>query len=99
MENVSPFSGQHRADILRGIKAFMDTARERRARGLFGLLVALDHDPSGTAMQLDIVSGAVSQAEVADFGAGGLETLITRMDHAAFADERQHKQEEATCRH
>ena len=33
MENISPFSGQHRADILRGIKAFLDAARERRARG------------------------------------------------------------------
>lgn len=67
-DDISPFIGQKRADILRGVKEFMDRGKQEGARGMICVMIAFG-DAAESHLSFRSASGALCMSEVAEFGA------------------------------
>ena len=73
-DDISPFIGQKRADILRGVKEFMDRGKQEGARGMICVMIAFG-DAAESHLSFRSASGALCMSEVAEFGALALGEL------------------------
>lgn len=85
MDNFSPFTGQKRAEILRGVKEFMDRGKQEGARGLICVMLAFGDAADGTNLSFRAASGALCMSEVAEFGATALDEIVANLKTAPLA--------------
>lgn len=77
-DDISPFIGQKRADILRGVKEFMDRGKQEGARGMICVMIAFG-DAAKSHLSFRSASGALCMAEVAEFGALALGEIVAHL--------------------
>lgn len=58
-DDISPFIGQKRADILRGVKEFMDRGKQEGARGMICVMIAFG-DATESHLSFRSASGALA---------------------------------------
>ena len=83
-DDISPFIGQKRADILRGVKEFMDRGKQEGARGMICVMIAFG-DAAESHLSFRSASGALCMSEVAEFGATG--EIVAHLKKAPLADD------------
>ncbi|WP_303881445.1 hypothetical protein [Desulfovibrio piger] len=81
-DDISPFIGQKRADILRGVKEFMDRGKQEGARGMIAF-----GDAAESHLSFRSASGALCMSEVAEFGALALGEIVAHLKKAPLADD------------
>lgn len=84
-DDISPFIGQKRADILRGVKEFMDRGKQD-ARGMICVMIAFG-DAAESHLSFRSASGALCMSEVAEFGAPALGEIVAHLKKAPLADD------------
>ena len=75
-DDISPFTGQKRADILRGVKEFM----------MICVMIAFG-DAAESHLSFRSASGALCMSEVAEFGALALGEIVAHLKKAPLADD------------
>lgn len=79
-DDISPFIGQKRADILRGVKEFMDRGKQEGARGMICVMIAFG-DAAKSHLSFRSASGALCMSEVA------LGEIVAHLKKAPLADD------------
>lgn len=92
-DDISPFIGQKRADILRGVKEFMDRGKQEGARGMICVMIAFG-DAAESHLSFRSASGALCMSEVAEFGALALGEIVAHLKKAPLADDILPRQQE-----
>ena len=85
-DDISPFIGQKRADILRGVKEFMDRGKQEGARGMICVMIAFG-DAAESHLSFRSASGALCMSEVAEFGTLALGEIVAHLKKAPLADD------------
>lgn len=85
-DDISPFIGQKRADILRGVKEFMDRGKQEGARGMICVMIAFG-DAAESHLSFRSASGALCMSEVAEFGTLALGEIVAHLKRAPLADD------------